>query len=197
MSRDKYANTTRIVRSFLESNADRLRRALEIEEAVESIRSDAAKALHDELTRRIAALEQVAYPDKDKRWTVTTLGKWAASAEFRLLLTRSRGNWTANIWILHWSAHRLHLEVWAQGWPAEAKDVRLGILEVFQKFVQRRENSEVWSEHEGNKRTADRISYHFRGEGVLLFGDINENARQRAEGIEKLIIELSRVMDSA
>ena len=197
MSRDENADTTRIVRSFLETNTDRLRRALEIEEAVESIRGDAARALHDELARRIAALEQVAYPDKDKRWTVTALGKWAASAEFRPLLTRNRGNWTANIWILQRNAHRLHVEVCAEGWPADSRDVRSRILKTFHDFVQRPENSEAWLEEKGNKREAGRVSYHFRGENVLLFGDLNENATERAEGIEQLVAKLIEVMDSA
>ena len=183
-----------IVRNFLQTNESYLRLALTIEETVELLRKDAAERLYAEVARRTKTLEQAPHR---KNWSAATPGRGAASSVFRQGLERKKKGWKAEIWINHWNAHRLDIEITANGWPADAVDVRSQILATFDEFAKKPENSEVWSADQRNVREAQTVRYRFHREDVLLFGDINENAKQRATGIEELATELMNVLDSA
>ena len=106
-----------IVRNFLRTNENYLRLALSIEEAVEWLRTDAAERLHAEVVRRTTTLQQAA---NRNHWNIATPGRGAASSVFRRGLEKKKRAWKAEIWINHWNAHRLDVEVTAHGWPVDS-----------------------------------------------------------------------------
>lgn len=187
-------DNSKIVQNFIGGSRRYLELALEIEEAVEALRSEATTALEKELNLGIAELSG-AY-DGDK-WHVTETPPKGAKIypDFLRRLYKSdgtpkwKGDW-AGIRVERWDSHRITIQVRVEGWPSDdSAAVHRRLAKAFETYVDSSEDGSLWRSDKENRKSS--ITYSFNADTPCIIGC----ATTKAQDIVKLLRQLLRAVD--
>lgn len=172
-------------KEFLIGRPDRLKLALAVEVAVESLRKDAETNVDSQLSTKILHVSEHA-PDG---WRVTAECKGYRPRYWRRLY-KDRGGWDetqfSGVWVGRWPSERLALEVCVEGWPAGESSIDREVRTTFRKFVTDESNG-LWREEPKKGDAPRRISWRFDGSRAFLIGEVEKEVARIADLIEALV----------
>ena len=176
-------------KAFLADNADRLRLALAVEEAVEALREKMAGKVYPKIRDAVRG-----YPG----WEFTDECKQYKPLFWRRLYKKGwdKKGWAkgefSGVSVGRWRSERLALEVCVEGWPAQESSLDLEIRRTFGRFVTD-ESERLWREDKRNSDPSRRISWHFDGDKAFLIGNMEKEVTRIAD----LMTALVKTVDQA